>query len=97
MSSRLRMASKGSPHISVGVLTWSLPICGCPVGGGEVIRTLRGLNSKVRIIAVSGEANFYDIDLFKLAKEAGADAILRKLDPLERVVIEANTLLSRAA
>src|SRR4029077_20010308 len=48
------------------------------IGGGEVIRTLRGLNSKVRIIAVSGEANFYDIDLFKLAKEAGADAILRK-------------------
>jgi CheY-like chemotaxis protein len=67
------------------------------IGGGEVIRTLRRLNSKVRIIAVSGEANFYDIDLFKLAKEAGADAILRKLDPLERVVIEANTLLSRAA
>jgi hypothetical protein len=31
--------------------------------------------------------------LFKLAKEAGADAILRKLDPIERVVIEVNTLL----
>ena len=67
------------------------------IGGGEVIRTVRRLNSKARIIAVSGEANFYDTDLFKLAKESGADAILRKLDPLERVVIEANALLSHAA
>jgi len=67
------------------------------IGGGGVIRTIRRFDSKVRIIAVSGEANFYDIDLLKLAKESGADAILRKLDPLERVVIEANALLSHAA
>ena len=67
------------------------------IGGAEVIRSLRKFDAQVKIIAVSGEASFYDKDLFKLAKEAGADAILRKLDPLERVVIEANTLLSRAA
>src|SRR5690242_8417963 len=48
-------------------------------GGGEVIRTIREFDDHARIIAVSGEANFYDIDLFKLAREAGADAILRKL------------------
>jgi two-component system, chemotaxis family, chemotaxis protein CheY len=67
------------------------------MGGGEVIRNLRKLDARAKIIAVSGAANFYDIDQFKVAKEAGADAIVRKLDPLERVVIEANTLLSRAA
>jgi CheY-like chemotaxis protein len=63
------------------------------IGGGEVIRALRKLDAQAKIIAVSGEANFYDIDLFKLAKEAGAAAIVRKLDPMERVVIEVNTLL----
>jgi CheY-like chemotaxis protein len=63
------------------------------IGGAEVIRSLRKLDAQVKIIAVSGEASFYDKDLFKLAKEAGADAILRKLDPMERVVIEVNTLL----
>ena len=63
------------------------------IGGAEVIRSLRKMDAQARIIAVSGGANFYDIDLFKLAKEAGADAILRKLDPMERVVIEVNTLL----
>lgn len=63
------------------------------IGGAEVIRSLRKFDSQVKIIAVSGEASFYDKDLFKLAKEAGADAILRKLDPMERVLIEVNTLL----
>jgi CheY-like chemotaxis protein len=63
------------------------------IGGGEVIRCLRKFNAQARIIAVSGEANFYNIDLFKLAKDAGADAILRKLDPMERLVIEIKTLL----
>jgi CheY-like chemotaxis protein len=63
------------------------------IGGAEVIRSLRKFDARVKIIAVSGEASFYDKDLFKLAKEAGADAILRKLDPIERVVIEVNTLL----
>jgi CheY-like chemotaxis protein len=64
------------------------------IGGAEVIRSLRKMDARAKIIAVSGEANFYDIDLFKLAKEAGADAILRKLDPIERVVIEIDTLLA---
>jgi CheY-like chemotaxis protein len=67
------------------------------IGGGEVIRTLRKLNAQVRIIAISGEATFYDVDLFKLAKEAGADAIVRKLDPMERVLIEVNTLVAGSA
>jgi CheY-like chemotaxis protein len=67
------------------------------IGGGEVIRTIRGLDAQAKIVAVSGEACFYDADLFKLAKEAGADAILRKLDPLERIVVEVNTLLGAAA
>ena len=63
------------------------------IGGAEVIRSLRKLDPQARIIAVSGEASFYDIDLFKLAREAGADSILRKLDPMERVVVEVKTLL----
>jgi CheY-like chemotaxis protein len=63
------------------------------IDGGEVIRTIRKFDAHARIIAVSGEANFYDTDLFKLAKDAGADAILRKLEPTERLVIEINTLL----
>jgi len=46
------------------------------IGGGEVIRTIRKLDAHARIIAVSSEANFYDIDLLKLAKDAGADTIL---------------------
>ena len=47
--------------------------------GSEVIRALRKFDESAKIIAVSGAATFYDIDLFKLAREAGADAIVRKL------------------
>jgi CheY-like chemotaxis protein len=63
------------------------------IDGGEVIRTIRQFDPQARIIAVSGEANFYDTDWYKLAKDAGADAILRKLEPTERLVIEINTLV----
>src|ERR1700687_1467284 len=63
------------------------------IDGSDVIRTIRKFDAHARIIAVSGEANFYDTDLFKLAKDAVADAILRKLEPTERLVIEINTLL----
>jgi two-component system, chemotaxis family, chemotaxis protein CheY len=66
------------------------------IGGVEVIRALRKLDARAKIIAVSGEASFYDADLFKLAKDAGADAALRKLDPMERVLIEVNALLGAA-
>src|SRR5205814_2361267 len=66
------------------------------MGGGEVIRALRNFDARAKIIAVSGAPTFYDGDLFQLASEAGADAIIRKLDPLERVAIEVSTLLGGA-
>jgi CheY-like chemotaxis protein len=62
--------------------------------GGEVIRHLRRMDSKARIVAVSGAATFYNIDYMRLAKDVGADAILRKLDPLDRVLIEINEVLN---
>jgi len=61
--------------------------------GGEVIRRLREISKDVRIVAVSGAATFYHVDYFQMAKELGANAILRKLDPLERVVVEVNRVL----
>ena len=63
------------------------------VDGAEVIRSLRQLDRRARIIAVSGAATFYNVDYFQLAKEVGADAILRKLDPVERVLVEVNRIL----
>ncbi len=63
------------------------------VDGAEVIRNLRSIDVKARIIAVSGAATFYDVDFFKLAREVGADTVLRKLDPMERVIVEVNQLL----
>jgi|WetSurMetagenome_2_1015567.scaffolds.fasta_scaffold1210104_1 CheY-like chemotaxis protein len=61
--------------------------------GGEVIRHLRAMSKTVRIVAVSGAATFYNVDYFQLAKELGADAILRKLDPVDRVLVEVNRIL----
>ena len=61
--------------------------------GDEVIRKLREIDKQVRIIAVSGAPTFYNVDYAQLAKEVGADAILRKLDPLDRVLIEINGVL----
>jgi len=66
------------------------------VDGGEVIRNLRGIDDKARIIAVSGAPTFYDVDYFKLAQEVGANTVLRKLDPMERVIVEVNRLLETA-
>jgi len=51
------------------------------IGGAEVIRSLRKFDSAGQSFAVvPAKQASYDKDLFKLAKEAGADAILRKLD-----------------
>jgi len=65
--------------------------------GGEVIRRLREMDGRARILAVSGAATFYNVDYFQLAKEVGADAILRKLDPVERVLAEVNRILDARA
>jgi len=67
------------------------------VDGTDVIRSLRKYDSNARIIAVSGATTFYDIDFLRLARDVGADAILRKLDPMERIVVEVNSLLKQAA
>ena len=63
--------------------------------GNEVIRVLRSINTKVGIIAVSAGGAFYDIDFLDTAKKLGADAILRKLDPKERILAEIERLLAR--
>jgi CheY-like chemotaxis protein len=67
------------------------------IDGTDVIRSLRKFDSHARIIAISGATTFYDIDFLRLARDVGADAILRKLDPMERIVIEVNALLRAAA
>jgi phosphoserine phosphatase RsbU/P len=67
------------------------------VDGGEVIRTLREIDDQAKIIAVSGAPTFYNVDFFELARQVGADAIIRKLDPIERVVIEVNRVLEAPA
>jgi CheY-like chemotaxis protein len=63
--------------------------------GNEVIRVLRGIDAKVGIIAVSAGGAFYDIDFLDTAKKLGADAILRKLDPRERILAEIERLTVR--
>lgn len=63
------------------------------MGGAEVIRNIRAIDKRARIIAVSGADTFYSVDFFKLAKEVGADAVVRKLDPMDRVIVEVRTLL----
>jgi len=66
------------------------------VEGAEVIRTLRQMDRGARIIAVSGAGTFYNVDFFQLAKEVGANVILRKLDPTDRVLVEVNRVLEAA-
>ncbi len=66
------------------------------VEGAEVIKTLRQMDRNARIIAVSGAGTFYNVDFFQLAKEVGADVILRKLDPTDRVLVEVNRVLEAA-
>ena len=63
--------------------------------GNEVIRVLRGIDSQMGIIAVSAGGAFYDIDFLETAKKLGADAILRKLDPKERILAEINRLIGK--
>lgn len=63
--------------------------------GNEVIRVLRGIDPHMGIIAVSAGGAFYDIDFLDMAKKLGADAILRKLDPKERILAEIDRLLER--
>jgi CheY-like chemotaxis protein len=67
------------------------------VDGRDVIRNLRKFDSHARIIAISGATTFYDTDFLRLARDVGADAILRKLDPMERIIVEVNALLKSAA
>ena len=61
--------------------------------GNEVIRLLRGMDKQVGIIAVSAGGAFYDIDFLETAKQLGADAILRKLDPKDRILAEIDRLV----
>jgi phosphoserine phosphatase RsbU/P len=63
------------------------------IAGAEVIQSIRAIDHRALIIAVSGAATFYNVDFFQLAKDVGANVILRKLDPAERVLIEVNRLL----
>src|SRR5262249_3517051 len=55
------------------------------VSGEEVIKALRQTKEPVGIIAVSGDSAFYDVDSMEMARRLGADAILRKLDPMQRI------------
>ena len=61
--------------------------------GVQVIRSIRGLDVRARIIAVSGASTFYNVNFLQLAKEAGADAIVRKLDSWDRVQAEVGRLV----
>ena len=65
--------------------------------GAEVIRGIRAIANRARIVAVSGAGTFYSIDFFKLAKEVGADTVVRKLDPMERIIVEVQALLKAPA
>ena len=49
-----------------------------------------------RIIAVSGAATFYNVNMFQLAKDVGADVVLRKLDHTDRVLVEVGRVLEMA-
>jgi len=65
--------------------------------GNEVIRQLRSMDREVAIIAVSAGGAFYDIDFLETARKLGADAILRKLDPKDRILAEIDRLVGKAA
>lgn len=64
--------------------------------GGEVIAEIRKLGGRVGVIAVSGAGVFYNIDTSQTARKLGADAILRKLDPKERILIEVDRVVKLA-
>ena len=61
--------------------------------GLEVIRSIRVMDRGARIIAVSGASTFYNVNFLQLAKEVGADAIVRKLDSWDRVQAAVSRLL----
>lgn len=63
--------------------------------GNEVIRQLRSMDREVAIIAVSAGGAFYDIDFLETARKLGADAILRKLDPKDRILAEIERLVGK--
>ncbi len=67
------------------------------LSGEEVIRSLRQLGEPVGIIAVSGDCAFYNVDPLDMARRLGADAILRKLDPLQRILSEVDRVLALPA
>jgi len=67
------------------------------VSGEEVIKALRQTKEPVGIIAVSGDSAFYDVDSMEMARRLGADAILRKLDPMQRILVEVDRVLSKPA
>ena len=64
--------------------------------GAEVIRSIREIDAQARIIAVSGAGAFYDANMFELAKEVGADVVIRKLDHTDRVLAEVSRTLQLA-
>ena len=62
--------------------------------GGEVIRALRAIDSRVKIVAVSAGGAFYDVEVLEMARKLGAAVILRKLDPKERILSEIERILA---
>jgi CheY-like chemotaxis protein len=67
------------------------------LSGEEVIRAIRQTGLPVGIIAVSGDCAFYNVDSLQLAQRLGADAILRKLDPMQRILTEVDLVLAKPA
>jgi len=87
----LEMFNESRPDV---VITDML-MAGIP--GEQVIKALRETKEPVGIIAVSGDSAFYDVDSMELARRIGADAILRKLDPMQRILAEVDRVLSKPA
>jgi CheY-like chemotaxis protein len=62
------------------------------VDGSEVIRAVRKMDARAPIVAIWGAATFRGVDSLKFARELGASAAVRKLDPIETLVFEVNAL-----
>ena len=63
------------------------------MAGADVIRSIRAIDKQARIIATSGIGTSQAVDFFRLARQAGADTVVRKVDPMERLIIEVRALL----
>ena len=63
------------------------------MSGEDVIQALRRSDHPAGIIAVSGDGAFYNVDAVNIARRLGAHAILRKLDPMERILSEVDRVL----